>query len=150
AVGIAVGVEREPYFVDRRFFSRSRRRRRRGTPEFFRRLPGRTELLPEQRGRRHLSRRILFLQSLELAFQLPQRKWHPHLRRDEKCLDKKHCPEKKQHCAHEQDQAQSWPALTTRIGENKRGDGIWGNVLHGVAMIVQAPEEENPILWLSW
>ncbi len=40
-------------------------------------------------ARRQLACRILFLQRLQLAFQLPQRKRHVHFRRNEKRLDEK-------------------------------------------------------------
>src|ERR1700680_2171611 len=149
AVGIAVGVERTPDLVRRRLLARLCRRRRCRAGEFFCRLPGCAKFLPEQRARRDQASRVRLLQCLQLPLQLPQRKWHAHLRRHEKRLHEQHRPEKNYHSAPEQDQAQPWPALTARIGENKRRDGVWRDVLHEVAMIVQAAEEENPILWLS-
>ena len=58
--------------------------------QFFRRLAGRAKFLPQQRSWRNLARRIFPLQRFQLAFQLPQRKRHVHLRRDKKRLNEKH------------------------------------------------------------
>ena len=129
-VRIAVGVEGEVHFIARRFFARANWRRWRWPAQFFCRLPGCAEFLPQQRARRHLSRRIFFLQRLELALQLPQREGNLHLRRDKKCLNEQHRPEKKQHSCQQQNQAQPRPAFACRIGENERRQGPWRDVVH--------------------
>ena len=97
AVRISIGVKCESNFVARRFFSGARRWRRRWADQLFCRLSCLAKFLPEQRNWRKLSGRIFFLQRFQLAFQLPQGKWHSHLRRDKQRLNKQHRPKKKEH-----------------------------------------------------
>src|SRR5207302_9929916 len=90
----------------------------------------RGEFLPKQRTRRDLAGGVRFLQGFQLPFQLPQRKRHPHLRRDKKRLHKEHGPEKREHAYNEQRQPQSRPAFAGRIGKNKRRQRTRRDIVH--------------------
>src|SRR4030095_11594490 len=105
AVRIAIYIECESHFAIRRFLSRTRRRSWRCAGKLLCGLASRSKFLPQQRSWRNLARRILPLQRSQLAFQLPQRKRHVHLRYDKKRLNEKHQRHEEQHTADQQNEA---------------------------------------------
>src|SRR5262249_26780011 len=116
--------------------------------DFFRGLLCLAEFLPEQRARRHRTSRVLFLEGFELSLQLPQRKRHAHLRRDEKRLDKKHRPEKGEHPENEQSEAQSRPAFTGRIREHEGSKCAWRDFLHEPPIFAHSRENKSAV-WMN-
>ena len=150
-VRIAIRIKREAHFVRWRFFARfcRRRWRRRCAGQFFRGLFGRSKFLPEQRARRDLAGWVRFLERFQLPLQLPQRKRHPHLRRDKKCLDKEHRPDKCEHAENEQNQTQSRPAFAGRIGKNKRRQCAWRDLLHEPPIFAHCVRNESRFVILN-
>src|SRR5207245_4428711 len=83
------------------------------------------------------------LQGFQLPFQLPQRKRHPHLRRDKKRLHKQHRSEKSEHAENEQRQPQSRPAFAGRIGKNKRRQRARRDIVHEPPIFAHCVRNES-------
>ena len=80
--------------------------------------------------RRRLPGRVCLLQGLELSLQLPERKRKIEVRSNKKGLHEKNGGEKDQDPCNEQGKAKSRPALSSRIGKNKRCNGMGRFLCH--------------------
>ena len=118
AVGIAVGVKPHPHLAADGF-SRSRQRQGGGRRRLFRRGARGDELLPKRDVRGELPRRVLILQRLQLALQLPQGERHSQLRRHEERLDEKDRGNEGSDAREKQCEPQTRPTSSGRVRKNK-------------------------------
>ena len=102
---------------------------------FLRRVTSQSKFFPERFVDWRLSCRIFFLQRLQLAFQLPQRKRQLQLRRDKKRLHEKHSRDENDDRAQQQGETQPRPAFASRVGEYKGFNNVPGTCFHEEGLI---------------
>jgi len=105
AVRIAVGVKREPHFIRRRFFARFRRsrarRRRRFAPANFLAACFASPNFCQSSELDGVGPAGFVFGALSIAPSIAATKRHPHFRRDEECLHKKHRRQKREDAEHD-------------------------------------------------